>query len=362
MKPTGCVERCPACPQRDLLEQESLQKKALWVAEELKFEPRPIIGPVKRWGYRRKALLHARLIEGAWQFGVVKMRGPVEEFIPIPNCPLHHPEVNAHFLRASKSASPTLPIAFGLASGAAFTLVLKSTKKEALLQELKSWSWPSSSSLFVNWNPVAGKRAIDSRHTELIVGEKWLEEDGLIHGPSAFRQQIPEMEDYALRAAGDFLALAKTNVAVDFYSGLGASLKAWLGRGWQAIGVELSGESLAAAVQNAPGAHLLRGRTEHRLPQVQEFIHGRRFVVYTNPPRSGHTKAVLNWMLEQRPERIAYLSCHPRSLAGDLRELLAVYELVSLQPMDFFPQTNHVETLALLKARPMPASSARFQS
>jgi 23S rRNA (uracil1939-C5)-methyltransferase len=57
---------------------------------------------------------------------------------------------------------------------------------------------------------------------------------------------------------------------------------------------------------------------------------------------------VNNWILAEKPERIAYLSCHPRSLAADLRALEVAYEIVSLQPFDFFPQTGHAETLALL--------------
>jgi 23S rRNA (uracil1939-C5)-methyltransferase len=115
--------------------------------------------------------------------------------------------------------------------------------------------------------------------------------------------------------------------------------------------VELSGESLACAARNAPEARLLRGRTEDRLPQLEELVRGRRFSVYTNPPRSGHGRPVLDWFLRGGPERIAYLSCHPRSLAGDLRVLEAGFHLRALYPMDYFPQTSQVETLALLEKK-----------
>jgi 23S rRNA (uracil1939-C5)-methyltransferase len=354
--PAGCVERCPGCPQRSLSQEESEARNNEWLAREL--EPwreqlRPIISPATRWGYRRKVLLHARRVEGDWQFGMIRMRGREEEFIPIPECPLHHPAVNrALALAAAKLKRSDLPLAYALVSGSALSLVLKSERREEVVGWLKSWEpdWQGGA-LWVNWNPVAGKRAIDSRRNEPIFGGEWIQEGGLWHGPSAFRQQIPELEEKALALAEDWLEGAGLKLAVDLYSGLGASLRKWRSKGWETAGVELSGESVRAAEMNAPGARILRGRTEDRLPQLKDFLAGRAFVAYSNPPRSGHGEKVLDWLLAKGPERMAYLSCHPRSLAGDLKKLSGVFAVESLQPFDFFPQTGHAETLALLNRK-----------
>jgi 23S rRNA (uracil1939-C5)-methyltransferase len=70
--------------------------------------------------------------------------------------------------------------------------------------------------------------------------------------------------------------------------------------------------------------------------------------VYTNPPRSGHGRKALDWFLSAKPLAMAYLSCHPRSLAGDLAVLETGFAVEALLPMDYFPQTTQVETLALL--------------
>jgi tRNA/tmRNA/rRNA uracil-C5-methylase (TrmA/RlmC/RlmD family) len=309
----------------------------------------PIESPWELWGYRRKALLHARLVGDAWRLGMIRMRGREEEFIPIPECPLHAPGLNRRLNAAVALVPREIPLAFALVSGGALTIVVKARRRADWVSQLKEIGAGEGESLWVNWNPGAGKRAVDGRYLELLGGDEWLEDHGLFHGPTAFRQQIPEMEERALSLAGEFLGASGIPVVTDFYSGLGASLARWRGRGWEALGIELAGESVSAAERN--GVKVLRGRVEDRLPQMEEFLRGRPFVVYTNPPRSGHGEQVLRWLEDQAPKRIAYLSCHPRSLSGDLKALSKSYEVRALRPFNFFPQTGHAETLALLERK-----------
>jgi tRNA/tmRNA/rRNA uracil-C5-methylase (TrmA/RlmC/RlmD family) len=351
-RPEGCVERCPACPQRGFSQEESESRINHWLGSELsswREHLRPIRSPGALWGYRRKALLHARLVDGAWRLGMIRMRGREEEFIPIPQCPLHAPGLNQRLNSAIALIPPEIPLAFVLVSGGALTLVVKAGRQAEWADRLKEIGAGEEEALWVNWNPGAGKRAVDSRYLELLGGTEWLRDRGLFHGPTAFRQQIPEMEEAALGAAEEFLAGAGIPTVADFYSGLGASLARWRARGWEALGIELSGESVSAAERN--GVEVLRGRVEDRLPQMKEFLRGRPFVVYTNPPRSGHGEEVLRWLKEEAPKRIAYLSCHPRSLSGDLKSLGERYRVKALQPFNFFPQTGHAETLAFLEIK-----------
>lgn len=354
--PPGCEILCPGCAYREHSPAESRARKEAFVRRELKVweaAVAPLREPAERWGYRRKALLHVRRLASGWALGMVKRRGREEEFIPIPNCPAHFSGVNELFGFVRSRVPAEFPWVFALASGRALTLVFKSKRQEAWLHELRTWesAWPRGHSLFVNWNPAAGNRALDSRRTELVLGEPWLEEAGLVHGPVAFRQQIPEVEEAAVSAGREYLSAAGITVCVDFYCGLGASLREWTNFGWDTVGVELSGESLAAAARNAPRAQLLRGRTEERLPQVDEFVGERPFVLYTNPPRDGHGELVNQWILQARPARIAYLSCNPRTLGRDLGILASAYEVERVLPFDFFPQTPHVEALALLRRK-----------
>jgi 23S rRNA (uracil1939-C5)-methyltransferase len=74
-------------------------------------------------------------------------------------------------------------------------------------------------------------------------------------------------------------------------------------------------------------------------------------LLYVNPPRTGLESEVLGWAVNEfRPERLAYLSCSAGTLSRDLSGLAgAGYAVEALHPYDFFPQTHHVETLALLR-------------
>jgi 23S rRNA (uracil1939-C5)-methyltransferase len=73
--------------------------------------------------------------------------------------------------------------------------------------------------------------------------------------------------------------------------------------------------------------------------------------VVVDPPRAGLSGPVRNVLLERRPERLTYVSCHPATLARDLRTLAAGFALESVTLLDLFPQTGHMETVVQLTAR-----------
>ncbi|MDY3899480.1 MAG: 23S rRNA (uracil(1939)-C(5))-methyltransferase RlmD, partial [Bacilli bacterium] len=67
-----------------------------------------------------------------------------------------------------------------------------------------------------------------------------------------------------------------------------------------------------------------------------------------DPPRSGSTKEFLSAVLKLAPKRIVYVSCNPYTQVEDLKTLLNDYMIMTIQPVDMFPQTSHVETVVLL--------------
>jgi 23S rRNA (uracil1939-C5)-methyltransferase len=71
--------------------------------------------------------------------------------------------------------------------------------------------------------------------------------------------------------------------------------------------------------------------------------------VLTNPPRTGMHERATATIAARRPERIVYVSCDPATLARDLRRLGPGYRLAGLTAFDLFPQTAHVETVAVLE-------------
>ena len=86
---------------------------------------------------------------------------------------------------------------------------------------------------------------------------------------------------------------------------------------------------------------------------TRDFIdaHGRPDVIITDPPRAGMHTDVIDTILFAAPERIVYVSCNPATQARDLALMSGMYRIVSVQPVDMFPHTHHVENVVKLEKR-----------
>jgi len=99
------------------------------------------------------------------------------------------------------------------------------------------------------------------------------------------------------------------------------------------------------------------GKTEDKLPEI--LNHQDKYnphipeVIILDPPRTGVSKSVLEEIINAKLSHILYLSCSPVTLRRDLNILLesGLYEIISIQPFDMFPQTWHIETLVELKVK-----------
>jgi tRNA/tmRNA/rRNA uracil-C5-methylase (TrmA/RlmC/RlmD family) len=249
-------------------------------------------------------------------------------------------------------------MAYYIQSGAQATLVLKTSTKPHLswLTETTRQGLASADlgGLWLNLHPSAGLRLFAKRGWQLIWGMPESRSAlGFLHGPEAFQQVLAELHGLSLDEAEAFLNPGPGEAVLDLYCGHGATLARWLGRGATTLGIELGGEAVRYARLNAPGAQILQGSCATRLPQLRAWVsqHARP-IAYINPPRTGIEPPVLDWtMREARPSKIAYLSCSMKTLARDLTALSdAGYRVESVQPYDFFPQTDHVEALCLLSA------------
>ena len=85
----------------------------------------------------------------------------------------------------------------------------------------------------------------------------------------------------------------------------------------------------------------------------EEFIatHGTPDVIITDPPRDGMHKDVVAEILRIAPQRVVYVSCNSATQARDLALMAPMYRVVKIRPVDMFPQTYHIENVALLQLR-----------
>jgi 23S rRNA (uracil1939-C5)-methyltransferase len=139
---------------------------------------------------------------------------------------------------------------------------------------------------------------------------------------------------------------------IDAYAGAGELTELLGHRAEHVIAIESNKEAVVVARQRIQAAGLRR-RVIVRRGHVEELLpdHLPADLVVLDPPRAGCTRRVLDALVEQTSARIAYISCHPAALARDARRLLdAGYRLDRVIPFDMFPQTHHVEVLALLRS------------
>lgn len=137
---------------------------------------------------------------------------------------------------------------------------------------------------------------------------------------------------------------------VDLYAGVGS-----IGLSIAAKQVELieSHPATAAMARHNLTASGLQGEVvEASTEQALEHITGERPVI-VDPPRAGLHQKVVQRLLEARPEQVIYLSCNPATQARDLALLTAdTYRVEFFEAYNFFPRTPHIETLAVLSAKP----------
>ncbi|HMM12761.1 MAG TPA: hypothetical protein PKE03_11765 [Bacteroidales bacterium] len=368
----GCHPDCRACRHRQWSMEQSLTQKAGFLHEKL-YRWKHLIASVKspgegeRWGYRKKTTLGVQFDKNSWRWGLWRR----DELLHIPDCPVHHPNLNRtiHALMAS------LPLYdFGLRwlvmSGRQLTLVIKA-------REGKPEGWPEPAlterlgmlgleGLWLHFNPSTGKRIFGKGGWQLVWGKECsIDDNGLLYGPAAFSQLIRGLYHDALSTAGHFLRADNHTATIDLYSGTGSSMKRWSDQGSEVIGVEAVAEAAKLARHNVPSAEVLTGACRLRIPQLEQWRlkqtnTGKTLLLYANPPRTGIEAEVLQWIRQcARPERMAYLSCSPGTLSRDLTFLSEnQFEVTAIIPYDFFPQTHHIETLALIRDTRKPEANA----
>jgi 23S rRNA (uracil1939-C5)-methyltransferase len=172
--------------------------------------------------------------------------------------------------------------------------------------------------------------------------------------PDAFFQTNTEMAERLYAIASETAGLTGRERVFDLYCGIGTIALALALDAGKVVGVELIEKAVADAIANAKlngvdNASFFAGdiRTAMR-PLIEQ--EGAADVVVVDPPRAGLSQKVVRRVLEAEAQRIVYVSCNPTTLAPNARQMVeAGYELKVVKPVDMFPQTPHIESVALLE-------------
>jgi 23S rRNA (uracil1939-C5)-methyltransferase len=175
-------------------------------------------------------------------------------------------------------------------------------------------------------------------------------------GPKSFYQTNSNQAYELYKVVREFAALKGNELVYDLYTGTGTIANFVAKKAKKVIGIEYVAEAIEDAkvnstINNITNTEFFAGDMKNVL--TFEFIekHGKPDVVITDPPRAGMHESVVKCLLEIQASKIVYVSCNPATQARDLQMLSEKYKITKVQPVDMFPQTHHVENVALLELK-----------
>jgi len=171
---------------------------------------------------------------------------------------------------------------------------------------------------------------------------------------SSFFQVNNALAEQLVQLALTALGASAGDTVLDLYCGVGLFTSFIAPQVSQVIGVEAFGPAVRDAEVNldefenvALYESSVEGALGHIATTLNEQDPRSSIKVILDPPRAGCDKAVIDQLVALAPARIVYISCDPATLARDAKRLAeGGYRLISAQPVDMFPQTHHIETLA----------------
>jgi len=363
---------CGGCQVQHLSYDAQLEWKRRLVSSALErigaihgVEVAPAIGMDRPRGYRNKVALVAR----GQELGFYAARS--HDFVPVHSCPVAMPQLDGLIGRLWGAASdPETRAAFdgalhviaraGLASGEAvvsFTTERRSESLQSVAPGLAA-KLPGTVGIANSFSPASANAVVGRRH---MTGWGRVDMEERIEGlrfrvsPASFFQVNSE----TVGRIFEFMAprLAALERVVDLYCGAGTFALYFAKHGATVTGIEENPSAIAEARVNAKINALeerttfVAGRVERVLAEPSQAATLRSAqLVFLDPPRKGSEEPTLAAIVRSRVPNVWYLSCNPATLARDLAQLHAGgYRPSLVQPFDMFPQTGHVEALALLE-------------
>jgi len=331
---------CGGCQWQHASYQAQLRFKAQIVADQLTRigkianpQVRPTLPDSSGWAYRNHAQFHPTL-DGGLGF----QRASGDGVIAITSCKVLHPLLSDLYAALDLDLDGLLRLSLRTGTVTGDLMLIFEMADD--LPPAVEIDLPVSCVLLLS--DGAHVNLIGNNHiTEIVAGRVYR-----ISAPSFFQVNTPQ----TARLVGqviEYLDLQGNETVLDAYCGVGLFTAPLAERSGLVVGIELAPTAVADLLENT--AHLdnvdiIEGPVEAVLPDLDVTLDA----AVVDPPRAGLDRFALDALVARRPDRIAYVSCDPATLARDAKRLTkAGYHLVEVQPVDMFPQTYHIESVAL---------------
>lgn len=217
--------------------------------------------------------------------------------------------------------------------------------------------FPEISSLLFTINKKANNTLYDQEilcfHGEKFITEK-IEDLVFKIGPKSFFQTNSEQAKILYQKTRELAQLTGSEVVYDLYTGTGTIAQFIAKQAKTVVGIDSVEEGIIAARENAKFNNIsncIFHTGDMKEIFTEEFIKQNLYpdVIITDPPRDGMHKKVVAQILSILPKKIIYVSCNSATQARDISLLKEKYIVSNIQTVDMFPQTHHVENIALLE-------------
>ncbi|WP_066251299.1 23S rRNA (uracil(1939)-C(5))-methyltransferase RlmD [Neobacillus drentensis] len=374
-------DQCGGCQLQHLKYDQQLKEKRDIIIQSLerhtkvdisKLDIRETIGMEDPWGYRNKSSFQVKAVDGKVLAGLYGLNS--HQLINIDKCAVQHAQTNEgtakvkqileelkipiYNEKSRKGIIRTIVTRVGIQSGE-LQIVLITTQKELpkvdiIIQEIQK-RLPNVKSIVQN---------INGQKTSLIFGEETLP----LAGEDFIQETLGDLQ-FELSARTFFqlnpvqtvklynevkvaAALTGQEKVLDAYCGVG-TIGLWLAnQAAEVRGMDVITESIEDAKKNAKrhgftNTKYVPGKAEEVLPKwVKKGW--KPDVIVVDPPRTGLEGQLIQTILQAEPKKLIYISCNPSTLAKDIQDLGAKYEVKYIQPVDMFPHTAHVECVVQL--------------
>ena len=206
---------------------------------------------------------------------------------------------------------------------------------------------------------------LNTKNTNVILGQEniVIHGDGYIYdilgeytfkiSPLSFYQVNPVQAEVLYNTAIEMANLTKEDILFDLYCGIGTIGIFASSYVKKVYGIEIVEQAIQDAKENAKinqiqNIEFLAGDVEKVFSNLMEKKQVYPDVIIVDPPRKGLDNNTITNILAVEPRKMVYISCNPATMVRDMKALEEKYEVKEIQPVDMFPFTGHVETIAVL--------------